>query len=117
MIYFAMQKKLDRHLARGYYETIQADAAARREPMMDPKQMGKQMIDFCKTTFDNSFNTMTMLQEQAERMTSLYWGQMVNLPQEAKKGLNELTKSHNKNCEDFKKVVDDGFKNLESFTG
>ncbi len=84
--------------------------------MMDPKKMGKQMIDFCKTTFDNSFNTIRMLQEQMERVTNLYWGQMVNLPQEAKKGLNEWTKSYNKNCEDFKKVVDDGFKNLESFS-
>jgi hypothetical protein len=84
--------------------------------MMDPKNLGKQMIDFYKTTFDNSFSAMMMLQEQMERMTSLYWGQMVNLPQEAKKGLNEWIKSYNKNCEDFKKVVDEGFKNLESFS-
>jgi len=84
--------------------------------MMDPKKLGQQMIDFYKTTFENSFNAIMMLQEQTERMTSLYWGQMVNLPQEAKKGLNEWAKSHNKNCEDFKKVVDDGFKNLESLT-
>jgi hypothetical protein len=84
--------------------------------MMDPKKMGKQMIDIYKTTLDNSFSAMMMLQEQMERITNLYWGQMVNLPQEAKKGLIEWTESYNKNCEDFKKVVDDGFKNLESFT-
>jgi hypothetical protein len=84
--------------------------------MMDSKKIGKQMIDFYKTTFDNSFSAMMMLQEQMERMTNLYWGQMVNFPQEAKKGLNEWTKSYNKNCEDFKKVVDDGFKNLESLS-
>ena len=46
----------------------------------------------------------------------MYWGQMVNLPEEAKKGLTEWTKSYKKNCEDFKKVVDDGFQKLESFT-
>jgi len=84
--------------------------------MMDPKKLGQQMIDLCKTTFDNSFNAIMMLQEQTERMTNTYWGQMVNLPQEAKKGLSEWTKSYSKNCEDFKKMVDDGFKNLESFT-
>ncbi|MFZ5448210.1 MAG: hypothetical protein ACOZFS_06190 [Thermodesulfobacteriota bacterium] len=83
---------------------------------MDPKKLSQQMIDFYKTAFDNSFNAMMMLQEQMERMTNMYWGQMVNLPQEAKKGLNDWTKSYNKNCEDFKKVVDDGFKNLESFS-
>ncbi len=84
--------------------------------MMDPKNLGKQMIDSYKTAFDNSFNAIMMLQEQTERLTNMYWGQMINLPQEAKKGLTEWTKSCNKNCEDFKKVVDDGFKNLESYT-
>ena len=41
---------------------------------------------------------------------------MVILPEEAKKDLGELTKSYKKNCADFKKVVDDGFQKLESFT-
>jgi len=83
--------------------------------MMDPKKMGKQMIDFYKTSFGNSFSAMTMLQEQMERMANLYWGQMVNVPDEVKKGLAEWTKSYKKNCEDFKKVVEDSFKKLESF--
>jgi hypothetical protein len=84
--------------------------------MMDSKKMGKQMIDFCKSTFDNSFNTMMMFQEQMERLGTMYWGQMVNLPEEAKKGQTEWTKSYKKNCEDFKKLVDDGFQKLESFS-
>jgi hypothetical protein len=84
--------------------------------MMDSKKMTNQMIDFYKTTFDNSFSVMMTLREQMERMTSMYWGQMVNLPEEAKKGLSEWTKSHKRNCEDFKKMVDDGFKNLESLS-
>jgi hypothetical protein len=85
--------------------------------MMDPKKMGKQMIEFYKTTFDNSFGAMMMLQEQMERMANLYWGQMVNVPDEFKKGLTEWTKSYKKNCEDFKKMMDDSFKKLESFIG
>jgi hypothetical protein len=83
--------------------------------MMDPKKMTVQMIEFQKTAFDNSFSAMMMLREQMERTANLFWGQMVNLPEEAKKGLSEWTKSYKKNCEDFKKMVDDGFKNLESF--
>jgi hypothetical protein len=85
------------------------------EKMMDPKKMGKQMFDFYKSTFDNSFSAMIMLQEQMERMANMYWGQMVNIPEEVKKGLNEWTKSYKKNCEDFKKVIDESFKKLESF--
>ena len=81
---------------------------------MDPKKLGKQMIDFYKTAFDHSFSAMLMLQEQMEHAGNLYWGQMLNLPDEAKKGLNAWTTSYKKNCEDFKKLVDDGFKSLES---
>jgi len=83
---------------------MQADTAARRDEMMDPKTMGKQVMDFYKTAFDNSYGAMMMLQEQMERMGAMYWGQMVNLPEEAKKGLTEWTKSYKKNCEDFKKA-------------
>ena len=82
---------------------------------MDPKKMGKQMIEFYKTTFDNSYSAMLMLQEQMERMGNLYLGQMVNVPDEVKKGLAEWSKSYKKNCEDIKKVVDDSFKKLESY--
>ena len=84
--------------------------------MMDPKKMTTQMIDTYKATFDSSFSAMMTLQDQMERMSNLFWGQMVNVPEEAKKGLNEWTKSHKKNCEVFKKMMDDGFKNLESLT-
>ncbi len=83
--------------------------------MMDPQKMGKQMMDFYKSTFDNSFNAMMMLQEQMERMANLLWGQMINVPDEVKKGLAEWSKSYKKSCEDFKKAVDDHFKKLESF--
>lgn len=38
---------------------------------MNMKKMGKQMMDFYKTTFDNSFSAMTMLQEQMERMGAM----------------------------------------------
>ena len=82
---------------------------------MDPQKMGKQMMEFYKTNFDNSFSAMMMLQELMERRSSLYWGQMVNVPDELKKGVAEWTKACKKNCEDFKKVVDDSFKKLESF--
>jgi hypothetical protein len=83
--------------------------------MTDPKKMAKQMIDFYKTTFDNSFTAMMMLQEQMERMSSMFWGQMVNLPEESKKALTEWTKNYKKGCEEFKKMVDDSFKKLDTY--
>jgi len=83
--------------------------------MMDPKKLGKQMLDFYKTSFDNSFAAMMMLQEQMERMGNLFLGQMGNLPEDVKKGLTEWNKSYKKSCEEFKKVMDDNFKKLEAF--
>jgi hypothetical protein len=40
--------------------------------MMDQKQIAKQMIQFNKTAFDNSFNAMTMVYEQNEKMVDTY---------------------------------------------
>ena len=57
--------------------------------MMDMKKMNQQMIDLYKTTYDNSYNSMMMLQEQMERLGAMYWGQMVSLPEEVKISINE----------------------------
>ena len=84
--------------------------------MIDTKKMGQQMVDYYKTSFDNSFNTMMMLQEQMERLGAMYWGQMLSLPEEAKKDMSEWTKFYKKNCAEFKKSVDGGFQKLESFS-
>ena len=46
---------------------------------------------------------MMMLQEQMERMGAMYWGQMVNLPEEAKKDLTEWTKSYKQELRRFQK--------------
>ncbi len=83
--------------------------------MMDPKKLGKQMLDFYKTSFDNSYAAMMMLQEQMDRMGALFLGQMGNLPEDVKRGLAEWNKSYKKSCEDFKKTMDENFKKLDAF--
>ncbi len=84
---------------------------------MDPKKMGKQMIDFYKTSFNNSFNALMMVQEQMERMTSMFMDQFGNMPEDGKKAINEWIKAYKKGCEEFKKAVDDSFKRVDSFFG
>ncbi len=85
--------------------------------MMDAKKLGKQMLEFYKTSFQNSYAAMMMLQEQMERMGNLFLGQMGNLPEDVKKGLAEWNKTYKKSCEDFKKIMDENFKKLEGFFG
>jgi hypothetical protein len=82
---------------------------------MEPKQIAKQMIDFQKATFDNSFNAMGMVQEQAERMVNMSLSQATWLPEEGKKAIEDWIGAYKKGCEDFKKTVDDNFKKVEDF--
>ena len=82
---------------------------------MEQKEITKQMIDFNKATFDNTFNAMLMLQEQTEKMVSTYLDQATWLPEEGKKVINEWAKAYKKGCEDFKEAVDENFKGVEDF--
>lgn len=82
---------------------------------MDQNQIFKQMIDFNKATFDNSFSAMVMVQEQTEKMVSTILDQATWLPEEGKKAINDWIGAYEKGCEDFKKTVDDNFKKVEDF--
>ena len=82
---------------------------------MNSVKIEKQMIDFQKTTFDNSFSAMVMLHKQAERMTQTLLDQATWMPAEGKKAINDWIKAYNKGCEDFKKLVDENFKTVEAF--
>jgi len=82
---------------------------------MDQNQIFKQMIDFNKAAFDNSFKAMVMVQEQTEKMVSTILDQATWLPEDGKKAINDWTKAYKKGADDFKKAVDDNFKKVEDF--
>ncbi len=84
---------------------------------MEPKKMAKQMLNFYKSTFDNSFSALLMLQDQMQRMSAMFIEQTTALPEEGKKALNEWIKAYKKGCEEFKKAVDENFKRVDSFFG
>ena len=82
---------------------------------MDQNQIFKQMIDFNKATFDNSFSAMVMVQGQMEKTVSTILDQATWLPEEGKKAIEEWANACKKGAEDFKKAVDDNFKKVEDF--
>ena len=85
---------------------------------MDPTRIAEQMISFQKNMFDTTFNTIVVLQDQAERMTSTLVDQAAWLPPEAKKAIDEWIKSYKKGREDYRKMVYDSFDNMaRSFAG
>ena len=82
---------------------------------MDQKQIAKQMIDFNKAAFDNSFNAMAILQDQIEKMASTALEQNTMIPAEGKKAVSAWIKSYKKGRDDFKAAADESFKKVETF--
>lgn len=82
---------------------------------MDPKQIAKQIVDFNKTAFDNSFEAMSALQDQAEKMFTASMEQTSFFPAEGKKLINEWIKTYKKGREDFKAAADENFKKVEAY--
>jgi len=82
---------------------------------MEPFKMAKQMIDFQKATFDNTFDAMVLLQEQTERMAGAFMEQSTFLPEEGKKMLREWAQTLKKGREEFKKAMDESFGKVEDY--
>jgi len=82
---------------------------------MDPKQIAKQMIQFSKTAFDNTFNAMSVMQEQTEKMIGTYLEQAPMIPAEGKKAIADWMKSYKKGREEFKAAVEGNYKKVEDF--
>ena len=82
---------------------------------MDQAIIAKQMIDFQKTMFDNTFNAMVMVQEQTERMATTLLDQATWMPAEGKNAISGWVDAFKKGREDFKKGVDENFKRVEDF--
>ncbi|RLB09600.1 MAG: hypothetical protein DRG59_01920 [Deltaproteobacteria bacterium] len=84
---------------------------------MEPKEMMKQMIKLNKTAFENTFNSIVMLQNQTEQMVQTLVSQSPWLPDEGKKALEEWIKAYKKARDEFKKAVDESYKKVEDFFG
>jgi len=81
---------------------------------MDPKQIAKQMIDFSKTAFDNSFEAMTVVQDNTEKIVNTFIEQNTMMPEEAKKAFADWIKAYKKGRTDFKATADENFKKVEA---
>lgn len=82
---------------------------------MNQNQWLKQMLDFNRTTFDNIFGSVALLQEQSEKAANGCMAQAAWMPESGKTVVNEWMKVCKKMRESFKDGVDDSFKTAESF--
>lgn len=82
---------------------------------MDNLQIAKQMINFNKTAFDNSFSAMTMVYEQNEKMVETFLSQAAWMPEEGKKAIKDWLAAYRTGCNDFKKMVDENYAKVEAY--
>ena len=82
---------------------------------MDQKMLFKQMIDFNKSAFENSFNAMVMLQEQAERAANTIIDQATWLPEDGRKAIQDWADSYKKGRNDFKNLIDENYSRVEAY--
>jgi polyhydroxyalkanoate synthesis regulator phasin len=82
---------------------------------MEQNVFFKQMMDFQKTAFDNSFKTMETFQEQGEKMMNMFIDQSPWIPEEGKNTISELMKAYKQGCEEFKEAVDKSFSNVQDY--
>jgi hypothetical protein len=75
--------------------------------------MFKQVVDFQKAVFNGSFNTMTVVQERAEKVMDMFIGQAAWVPKEFKDVVSQWTAAYQEGCRSFKKFADDNFAKVE----
>lgn len=82
---------------------------------MDQKMMFKQMLEFQKTTFDNSFKAMSSMQEQGEKMVNTFLDQAEWLPEEGKKAVANWIGAYTDGRAKYKEAVEKNFQKVEEY--
>lgn len=82
---------------------------------MDQQTLFKQMIEFQKGTFDNSFNAMCKLQEQSEEIIKAFINQAAWMPDEGKKAVTDWIEAYRKGQSQLKDMVDASFEKVQEF--
>ena len=82
---------------------------------MKNKKIAKQLIEFHKATFDNTFNSLAVLHEQTEKMVQIFLQQAAWLPAEGKKAINDWVNIYKQGRIDFKTSADKNYAKVEEY--
>jgi hypothetical protein len=82
---------------------------------MDQTKIFRQMMEFNKTAFDNSFKTMVAMQDQTEKLVSGFLEKAPWFPAEGKKTLNDWVNACKKGRDDFKAATDNGYNKVTDY--
>jgi polyhydroxyalkanoate synthesis regulator phasin len=76
--------------------------------------IAKQIIDFNKAAFDNTFDAIKILQESMEKTVKEFTEKADMFPDEGKKVIIDWVETCKKGRTDFKSAIDDNFKTVEN---
>jgi hypothetical protein len=82
---------------------------------MNGTDIFKNMLQFNKTVFENTYNAMTLMQDQAEKTFESLWDQNNVLPKDGKNLIDEWTKVYKTGRESLKHYTDAAFNKAEAF--
>lgn len=82
---------------------------------MQQPELLKMMIDFNKTSFENTFNGIKGMQEQTEKMILGMIEKQPTIPEPVKKSILEWVDAMKKGREEFKATMDSNYKKLREF--
>lgn len=82
---------------------------------MDTRQITKQLMDFNKTVFDQTFQVITVLHDQTESIIFRFLENTRWIPEDGKKVINEWAKSYKKGSEYFKAYTDESYKKITGY--
>ncbi len=81
---------------------------------MDSKMI-RQILNFNKKAFDDSFNVVITVQENTEKMTRIFWEKSAFIPSEGKKMVEDWVHTYKNGLDEFRASVDSRFKLVENY--
>ena len=80
---------------------------------MEPTKIAKQMINFQRTIFDSTYNTVTAMQDNSENMLNKLLNELTWVTEEAKKPFNDSVTLIKNAREGYKKTIHQSFDKFE----
>jgi hypothetical protein len=82
---------------------------------MEQQQITKDMLVFNKSIFDNTFNMISSIQDQSERMLTSFLDKASWLPDDAKKAIIDWISSYKKGRDEFKAATDEKYEKIADY--
>jgi hypothetical protein len=82
---------------------------------MDQQTITKEMMNFNKMLFDNSFNAISAIQDQSGKMIAAFVDKAAWLPDDGKKAITDYLLAYTKGRDDFKTVADAKYEEVANY--